>query len=161
MYHISIFLPFISVRELPVLPTVDLGPEKEHTLPSLWFLSKLVCTGPLLQVPSSPELCGFAHIKGFIEESTGQKSEGRVSLSFDSGHDIGSGECVGSLGRSSTAIANTLSASILLPLSVCLAQMLGTLLLSLPPKISCCSYLPLGMDCINLRFCKLFILLKN
>lgn len=102
MHHISILWPLISLIGLLFsLPWICALGESAFDIPG--FLSILLSSGALLHDPSNPVLCSFAHMADFSGTKFRLEIKGMSALSFGSGHDIGSGECVGTLGGSSPA----------------------------------------------------------
>ena len=99
----------------------------------LWFLSELLVIGPLLQGPSCPELCSFAHMAGFSKART------RNSRKVFPRHQH-----------------SPQSPYVSAP-SVFLAQMPDTLLLLVPPNISCSFYIPPAIVSINLKILTCFL----
>lgn len=103
MYHVAILWPLMSLMGLLFsLPWIwALG---ESAFDISGFLSILLSSGALLHDPGNPVLCSFAHMADFSGTKSRLEIKGMSALSFDSGHDIGSGECVGTLGGSSPGI---------------------------------------------------------
>lgn len=94
LYHIAILWPLISLMGL-VFSLLWIWAPGESAFDIPGFLSILLSSGALPHDPRNPVLCSFAHMADCSGTMSRLEIKGMSALSFDSGHDIGSGERVG------------------------------------------------------------------